>query len=96
MVMQILLPNDIDGLKMVEEKLNHQNIQEMFEKQKYKTKVRVKLPKFRIEQTIPLNGPLMSMGMKDMFDKYTANFSGIDGGKSPIWMILEIDVVVKG
>ncbi len=79
-VMQVLLPIEKDGLKELEEKLMNQNIQKLFDDADYK-KVKIQLPKFKLEQTIPLTEHLTNLGMKDMFSKGLADFSGIDGSK---------------
>ena len=100
MVMQVLLPNDKDGLGGLEKKLKSQNLQEMFEKQKSKTTVNVKLPKFKAERTLLLRQHLVTMGMKNMFDDSLADFSGIDGTEqlfvSEVFHKTLIDVNEKG
>jgi serine protease inhibitor len=80
-VMQVLLPGERHGLGELEEKLENQNIQELFEKKSFVTKVNIQLPKFKLEQTIPLTEHLTNLGMKDMFSEGLADFSGIDGSK---------------
>ena len=76
--MQVLLPLDTYGLGAVEEKISNLNIQEEFEKSKFKEEVYVKLPKFKIEQTIKLTQHLKKMGLENIFSG-VADFSGIDG-----------------
>jgi len=78
-VMQVLLPGDRNGLVELETKLMSHNIQELFEKESYETKVMVQLPKFKLEQDIQLTEHLVNLGMKDMFTGGVADFSGIDG-----------------
>ena len=90
MVMQILLPNDKFGLGAVEENLNGFDVQKAFEKEKYKTKVNLKLPKFMLEQTINLKKVFKKMGMEKMFSGF-ADFSGIDGTR----LLYVSDVVQK-
>jgi len=80
-VMQVLLPGDRHGLGELEKMLINHNVQELFEKERYETKVMVQLPKFKLEQTIPLTDHLTTLGMKDMFIGGVADFSGIDGTK---------------
>jgi len=80
-VMQILLPAERHALAEVEEKLKKNNVQELFEKESYQTKVNIQLPKFKLEKTIPLTAHLNSLGLKDMFSDGLADFSGIDGTK---------------
>ena len=43
-------------------------------------KVEVTLPRFKIESKFDLVGPLMELGMTDMFDGSLADFSGMTGG----------------
>eukprot|EP00092_Neocalanus_flemingeri_P069751 GFUD01085537.1.p1 GENE.GFUD01085537.1~~GFUD01085537.1.p1 ORF type:complete len:468 (+),score=155.40 GFUD01085537.1:327-1730(+) len=78
-VMQVLLPEDRHGLGELEEKLNNYDVQELFAKASFETKVMVQLPKFKLEQRIPLTEHLITLGMKDMFTEGVADFSGIDG-----------------
>eukprot|EP00091_Calanus_sinicus_P015572 TRINITY_DN3396_c0_g1_i1.p1 TRINITY_DN3396_c0_g1~~TRINITY_DN3396_c0_g1_i1.p1 ORF type:complete len:469 (-),score=154.10 TRINITY_DN3396_c0_g1_i1:132-1538(-) len=80
-VMQVLLPGERHGLGELEEKLKNENIQNLFAKESYETKVNIQLPKFKLEQSIPLTEHLTDLGMKDMFSEGLADFSGIDGSK---------------
>ena len=78
-VMQLLLPEERYGLRELEEKLTSNNVHEMFKIASSETEVRMQLPKFKLEQTIPLKDHLAALGMKDMFTPGEADFSGIDG-----------------
>ena len=80
-VMQVLLPNTKFGLKDLEEKLKGFDINELFEKEKRKTSVRIGLPKFKLESTLPLNEELGKLGLKNMFSEFEADLSGITGTK---------------
>ena len=80
-VMQLLLPEEKNKLGELEEKLKNLNVLAMFEKSSYRTNVEIHLPKFRLEQTIPLNDYLVTLGMTDMFIEDVADFSGITGNK---------------
>merc|ERR1712212_1290707 len=68
-VMQVLLPAEKHGLSEVEKMLKKHNVQELFEKESYQTKVNIQLPKFKLEKTIPLTSHLNSLGLKDMFSE---------------------------
>jgi serpin B len=73
--MVIIVPNEINGLKDIEENLESFN-QTRLASSGYNTDVLLYLPKFKIESTIPLEEPLKELGMTDMFNN-AANFSGI-------------------
>ena len=80
-VMQILLPNKAGGLRELEEKLRTEDLKTIFQEKKTKELVKLFLHRFKLEQTIPLTSLLQQLGMKDMFQKNRADFSGIDGSK---------------
>lgn len=73
--MIIILPNNIDGLKKLEDKLNKINYGKIRESG-YKRPVELSLPKFKIESSIDLQSALTKMGMSEMFTD-NANFSRI-------------------
>jgi serpin B len=78
-VMQVLLP-EAGGLPQLEEKLRTAgDLLELWDDAKGTEKVKVTLPKFKLEQTIPLTKHLQALGMSDMFDYRKADFSAIDG-----------------
>jgi len=76
-VMQVLLPNDKNGLTELENTLKSVNIHNLFEKEKQKRKVVIQLPKFKMETTLTLNDDLKSLGLVDMFSA-AADFSDIN------------------
>ncbi|XP_047344055.1 antichymotrypsin-2-like isoform X7 [Vespa velutina] len=73
--MIIIVPNDIDGLAELEEKLPQYDIGELLKKA-YKTEVQLHLPKFKIESSLNLNQNLKNLGIKEAFSQ-SANFEGI-------------------
>ncbi|XP_015428720.1 PREDICTED: leukocyte elastase inhibitor-like isoform X3 [Dufourea novaeangliae] len=73
--MVIILPNEIDGLAAVEQKLQSTNMNDIIS-QGVSCEVQLFLPKFKIESKMDLNGPLQKMGLSEMFSRH-ANFSGI-------------------
>ena len=81
MVMQVLLPDEKNGLAELEEKLMTHSAQELFDQLNFETKVELQLPKFKVEQSIDLEDPLMGLGVRDMFTYGEADFSGIDGNR---------------
>jgi len=82
-VMQVLLPRASNGLNQLEDRLKTTDLdlEQLFETNKREKKVAVQLPKFKLEQTLPLNSVLQDLGMRDMFDDSKADFSGIDGSR---------------
>ena len=81
-VMQVLLPSATFGLAHLEEKLKYMDIHKLFGNQKRKQEIDIRIPKFRIETTIPLKKDLMQLGLKEMFFPGRADFSGITGDKN--------------
>jgi serpin B len=63
----------------LEEKLKNQNIQDLFKKQSYETKLNIQLPKFKLDRKLDLRMSLIGLGMSDMFSAGSADFSGING-----------------
>ena len=78
--MVIILPNEINGLPMVEKKLQGMSMADIL-KQGYEGPVKLFLPKFKIEKMMDLEPVLKKMGLTDMFTD-RANFSGIADGLS--------------
>jgi len=79
-VMQILLPDagfSSTTLEEMEQKLNLHNIEESFSKNRDFDKIKLELPKFKIESEIPLKDVLMNLGITDMFG-VGADLTGID------------------
>ncbi|XP_076757216.1 serine protease inhibitor 3/4-like [Xylocopa sonorina] len=84
--MVIILPNAIDGLAQVEKKLKNVNLANILH-QGYETKLRIYLPKFKVESTLDLESVLQRMGLSDAFTE-RANFSGISNRALQISQIL--------
>jgi len=78
--MVILLPRQIDGFGQLEKQLNPAFLDRLFAEMK-KQRVRVELPRFKLESRFLLNGPLAKMGMPDAFGPL-ADFSGVNGARS--------------
>ena len=78
--MIILLPRQRDGLTQLENSLNRQNL-EIWLNQINWQKVKVALPKFKINIGFDLAKTLAAMGMPDAFNS-RADFSGIDGSRT--------------
>jgi serine protease inhibitor len=78
--MIILLPRQRDGLSQLENSLNRQNLETWLSQINWR-KVKVTLPKFKINMGFDLAKTLAAMGMPDAFNS-KADFSGIDGSKA--------------
>ncbi|XP_064481720.1 leukocyte elastase inhibitor-like isoform X2 [Ornithodoros turicata] len=74
--MIILLPDEIDGLKFVQERLTVENLASVLHDMRMERDVELFLPKFKVEQTMALKKVLMDLGVKDMFDD-SADLTGI-------------------
>ena len=80
LALRLVLPTS-GTLEQLEQKLRTADIHQRFDEVRVEEKVAVSLPKFKLEQTIPLTEPLRSLGMTDMFAPGRADFSGIDGSR---------------
>lgn len=73
--MFIILPNNrTKGLAYLEENFRYIDLAELINRGE-ETDVKLRLPKFKIESTIPLQEPLERIGMKSIFKR--PNFTGI-------------------
>ncbi|KAI9519557.1 hypothetical protein NQZ68_027738 [Dissostichus eleginoides] len=80
--MLIFLPNDIEdettGLEKLEKELTYEKFVEWTRPDMMgKTKVKVRLPRFKMEESYGLKDILISMGMVDAFDAMMSDFSGM-------------------
>ncbi|XP_076653179.1 antitrypsin isoform X5 [Halictus rubicundus] len=73
--MLIILPNEVNGLAEVENKIQSTNLADILS-QGHEAEVKLFLPKFKIKSEIDLISPLKKIGLTDMFTDH-ANFSGI-------------------
>lgn len=77
--MYVILPNAKQGLANVEAQFTAQKLNNAIESM-YKTKVKVWLPKFKLEKMkLDLKKIFKSMGMKDIFDMSRADLTGLGG-----------------
>ncbi|XP_041674306.1 serine protease inhibitor 42Dd [Drosophila eugracilis] len=81
--MRIFLPNQIDGLMKLEEKLSG------FSRVLQRTSVNVKLPKFKIKFTTQLSSVLKKLGIRDAFEN-SADFEGLVSGTG-----VKIDKIIQ-
>ncbi|KAF6716410.1 Leukocyte elastase inhibitor A [Oryzias melastigma] len=79
--MLIFLPKQ-GGLKKLEKHLTYEKFTEWTHPDKMPhTYVKVRVPRFKLEETYDLNRVLTSMGMVEAFDRMRCNFSGMSGTK---------------
>ena len=72
--MLILLPNEVNGIKSLEESLSKKNLDE-WKNHLQQSKVKVHMPKFKLETHYDMVTKLQDMGIHDAFGN--ADFSGI-------------------
>ena len=84
LVLRLVLPNGNGGNKLdaLEQKLRTADLDLLFESNRGEEKVAVTMPRFKLEQTIPLTDQLQKLGMNDMFVGGKADFSAIDGSRN--------------
>ncbi|KZS04159.1 leukocyte elastase inhibitor isoform X2 [Daphnia magna] len=78
--MFIVLPNKMDGLPELEAKLHETSLDDSNVEMR-SAKLHVSIPKFKLEADVKLKDILINMGMSDIFDEKSADFSGISGEK---------------
>lgn len=84
--MVILLPEDIEdestGLKKIEEQITLEKLREWTKRENMESvDVRVKLPRFKIEESYILNSNLGRLGLQDLFSSGKADLSGMSGSR---------------
>jgi serpin B len=83
--MLILLPEDRTGIDGLEQRLAAENLQGWCD-HLGAAQVDVSLPRFRMRGSIELSGVLAELGMAEAFDEDQADFSGMDGRQS--WLYI--------
>ncbi|XP_035212613.1 serpin B3-like isoform X1 [Stegodyphus dumicola] len=78
--MLVLLPENRDGLKALEESLTAEKLATI-RQQLYPTKVIVSLPKFKVQYSQELSGHIQSLGVNKIF-RPAADFSGMTDSKN--------------
>ncbi|XP_054089075.1 serine protease inhibitor 42Dd isoform X1 [Zeugodacus cucurbitae] len=79
--MLVLLPNKVEGLPALEQKLANIDLNLIVERMQSRS-VDIFLPKFRIEFEVDLKAPLQKLGLVDMFSE-SADFSSLFAAQSP-------------
>merc|ERR1711953_605102 len=80
--LQLVLPRQGNNLAALEQKLRTADLQQLFDSNREEEKVAVSMPRFKVEQTIPLTDQLQKLGMTDMLVGGKADFSAIDGSRN--------------
>lgn len=83
--MFILLPQERDGLAVLEGQLTLACIEESIEKLRQE-QVFVTVPRLKIETAFQLNEALIGLGMPNAFNSNKANFAGMDGNEN--WLYI--------
>ena len=78
--MAILLPNRVDGLADLEERLDADSLARWIDGARLE-EVRISMPRFHTTSEFMLQDPLAAMGMPSAFDPKTADLSGTDGAR---------------
>ncbi len=76
--MLVILPDKATDIETVEKNVTESLLKEWASKMSPQ-KVRITIPKFKIEQSFELNKALAEMGMPSAFDSDSADFSGMNG-----------------
>lgn len=86
--MVILLPNEIEGLSKLEEKLTYDALQGALTSvtKARPLEVEVSIPKFSMTRQFELKEILQRMGMGDMFDQVESNFTGLIKGPGKLYV----------
>ncbi|KAM6135153.1 LOW QUALITY PROTEIN: ovalbumin-related protein X-like [Pterocles gutturalis] len=80
--MLVLLPDDVSGLEQLENQINFEKLTQWTSPNVMeKKKVKVYLPRMKIQEKYNLTSVLMALGMTDLFSP-SANLSGISSAKS--------------
>jgi serpin B len=85
LAMLVLLPKSVNGLANLEAALTAPGLVAWVVGLR-EQKVRVELPKFKLTAGFALNDPLQALGMTKAFVGGQADFSGINGGREPLFL----------
>jgi serpin B len=83
--MIVFLPGKYDGLPALEKSFTAANAQKWLAQLQTTDKIHVSFPKFKMTDQFGLNEALTALGMKQAFEKSTADFSGMTGGRD-LWI----------
>ncbi len=86
--MVIFLPHSLDGLPALEKQLTARNLDSWLGKldKEDAQKVRLFLPKFKLETGYDLKDPFQTLGIKEAFEENIADFRGMGWEKGRLWI----------
>lgn len=85
--MFVILPDQIDGLGSLEQRLKPEFFQSMLQLKGFrKREVEVFLPKFRLESRFEMKDILSEMGLSDLFDKEKSDLSAMVSEKRRVYV----------
>ncbi|EHB08566.1 Serpin B4 [Heterocephalus glaber] len=94
--MVVLLPNEVDGLQQLEDKLTAEKLMEWTSLQNMNmTDVNLHLPKFIMEDSYNLKSKLIDMGMEKAFHPQDADFSSMSRDRDLVVSIVMHKAFVK-
>lgn len=82
--MLIVLPDELDGLSTLERRFSPEDITQILNELRER-KIKIYLPKFKLEYSKDLNEILSELGMPSAFGKF-ADLSGINGGTPKLFV----------
>ncbi len=83
--MIVFLPNSIDGLPALEQSITVSSLQSWIDHLRFASKVNLALPRFKMTRQFSLNGALAALGMRQAFDRNSADFSAMTGRRN-LWI----------
>ena len=83
--MIVLLPNSIDGLPAWNSPSPHRACNSWIDHLRFAAKVNLALPSFKMTRQFFLNGALAALGMRQAFDRNSADFSAMTGRRN-LWI----------
>ncbi|XP_014783776.1 serpin B3 [Octopus bimaculoides] len=76
--MFVILPNEINGLAVLEKEINAQFLKKIVNRKGFKMRyLELNMPKFRLESSFQLGDVLKKLGLFDIFDPQKADLSGM-------------------
>ncbi|XP_029645070.1 serpin B11-like isoform X2 [Octopus sinensis] len=84
--MFVILPNEINGLAVLEKEINAQFLKEIVNRKKFQERyLELSMPKFRLQCSFNLGDVLKKLGLSDIFDPRKADLSGMTDSENNIY-----------